>query len=80
LLTEHGIYYREREEEIIKADWVKGEFKDLLILYFYTLSIAIYDAADEVITLFHRNMEIEVEMGCAEEKISIIPNGVEIED
>ncbi|MFC5604286.1 GT4 family glycosyltransferase PelF [Sporosarcina koreensis] len=78
LLTEHGIYSREREEEIIKADWVKGEFKDLWIRYFYNLSSAIYDAADEVITLFHRNMEIEVEMGCAEEKISIIPNGVEV--
>lgn len=80
LLTEHGIYSREREEEIIKADWVKGEFKDLWIRYFYTLSSAIYDAADKVITLFHRNLEIEVEMGCAEEKISIIPNGVEVGD
>ena len=80
LLTEHGIYSREREEEIIKADWVKGEFKDLWIRYFYTLSSAIYNGADEVITLFHRNKEIEVELGCAEEKISIIPNGVEIGD
>ena len=78
LLTEHGIYSREREEEIIQADWVKGEFKDLWIRYFYTLSSAIYDAADKVITLFHRNKEIEVEMGCPEDKISIIPNGVEV--
>lgn len=80
LLTEHGIYSREREEEIIKADWVKGEFKDLWIRYFYTLSSAIYNAADEVVTLFHRNKEIEVEMGCPEEKISIIPNGVQVGD
>ncbi|MCG3088000.1 GT4 family glycosyltransferase PelF [Sporosarcina cyprini] len=79
ILTEHGIYSREREEEIIKADWVKGEFKDLWIRYFYTLSGAIYEAADEVITLFHRNKEIEVELGCPDEKVSIIPNGVEIE-
>ncbi|WP_432357135.1 GT4 family glycosyltransferase PelF [Sporosarcina sp. UB5] len=78
LLTEHGIYSREREEEIIKADWVKGEFKELWIRYFYTLSSAIYAAADEVITLFHRNKEIEVEMGCPEEKIRIIPNGVDV--
>ena len=80
LLTEHGIYSREREEEIIKAEWVKGEFKDLWIRYFYTLSSAIYDTADEVVTLFHRNKEIEIEMGCAEEKISIIPNGVEVDE
>lgn len=78
LLTEHGIYSREREEEIIKADWVKGYFKDLWIRYFYTLSNAIYESADEVITLFNRNKEIEVELGCEEGKIRIISNGVEI--
>lgn len=80
LLTEHGIYSREREEEIIKADWVKGYFKDIWINYFYTLSSAIYAAADQVITLFNRNKEIEIELGCPEEKIRIIPNGVDVSD
>jgi glycosyltransferase involved in cell wall biosynthesis len=80
LLTEHGIYSREREEEIIKADWVKGYFKDLWIEYFYNLSSCIYEAADQVITLFNRNKEIEVEVGCDEAKISIIPNGVNIDN
>ncbi|MDX1699132.1 MAG: GT4 family glycosyltransferase PelF [Melioribacteraceae bacterium] len=78
ILTEHGIYSREREEEIIKADWVKGYFKDLWIEYFYTLSGCIYDAADQVVTLFNRNKEIEVEIGCNESKIDIISNGVDI--
>ena len=80
LLTEHGIYSREREEEIIKASWVKGYFKDLWINYFYTLSSSIYTLADEVITLFGRNKEIEIELGCPEEKITIIPNGIDIQD
>ena len=80
LLTEHGIYTREREEEIIKANWVKGYFKDLWINYFYSLSRSIYELADEVITLFGRNKEIQIELGCAEEKIKIIPNGIDIED
>ncbi|MFD2670723.1 GT4 family glycosyltransferase PelF [Marinicrinis sediminis] len=78
LLTEHGIYSREREEEIIKADWVKGYFKDLWIQYFYSLSGCAYQLTDEVITLFHRNKEIEVELGCEEDKIKIIPNGVNV--
>ena len=78
VLTEHGIYSREREEEIIKADWVKGYFKDLWINYFYTLSNSIYESSNTVITLFERNKEIEVELGCAEEKILIIPNGVDV--
>jgi polysaccharide biosynthesis protein PelF len=80
ILTEHGIYSREREEEIIKADWVIGYFKDLWINYFYTLSSAIYDLSDEVITLFNKNKEIEVDLGCPPDKIRIIPNGIEVND
>ncbi|MEW4372296.1 GT4 family glycosyltransferase PelF [Paenibacillus kandeliae] len=80
LLTEHGIYSREREEEIIKADWVDGYFKDIWIRYFYTLSTCAYQYADEVITLFGRNREIQIELGCDEEKISIVPNGVTSSD
>lgn len=78
LLTEHGIYSREREEEIIKADWVKGYFKDLWIEYFYRLSGCAYAYADKVVTLFGRNREIEIELGCRPDKIAIIPNGVDV--
>lgn len=80
ILTEHGIYTREREEEIIKADWIKGYFKDIWIDYFNNLSNCAYFYTDEVISLFERNREIQVELGCPEEKISIIPNGVEVSD
>ncbi|MFC4596610.1 GT4 family glycosyltransferase PelF [Cohnella hongkongensis] len=79
LLTEHGIYSREREEEIIKADWVKGYFKDLWIQYFYRLSGSAYEHADQVTTLFNRNREIEIELGCDANKIQVIPNGVQVE-
>lgn len=80
LLTEHGIYSREREEEIIKADWVKGYFKDLWIEYFYRLSSCAYESADQVVTLFGRNKEIQTELGCDSSKITIIPNGVNVND
>ena len=78
ILTEHGIYSREREEEIIKADWIKGYFKDLWIEYFYTLSRSVYESADQVVTLFNRNKEIQMEIGCDDSKIAIIPNGIDI--
>ena len=80
LLTEHGIYSREREEEIIRAEWIKPQFKNLWIRYFCTLSMSIYEAADEVIELFDGNKELAIEMGCPEEKIRVIPNGVNIAD
>jgi polysaccharide biosynthesis protein PelF len=80
ILTEHGIYTREREEEIIKADWISGYFKDLWIQYFYSLSECAYTSSDQVISLFNKNKEIQVEIGCQQEKIKIIPNGVNTGD
>ncbi|MFD2043806.1 GT4 family glycosyltransferase PelF [Ornithinibacillus salinisoli] len=80
VLTEHGIYTREREEEIIKADWIHGSFKDFWIQYFYSLSNCAYSYSDEVISLFTKNKEIQIEIGCEEERISIIPNGVDAMD
>lgn len=76
ILTEHGIYTREREEEIIKADWIKGGFKDLWIEYFYGLSRCAYDNADKVISLFQSNRAIQVDLGCNAHKTEVIPNGI----
>jgi glycosyltransferase involved in cell wall biosynthesis len=80
ILTEHGIYTREREEEIIKADWIKGYFKNIWINYFYNLSNGSYDYANEVTSLFNKNREIQIEIGCPEEKASVIPNGINLVD
>ena len=78
ILTEHGIYTREREEEIIKSDWVVSTFKNIWIEHFYSLSKCAYDHADKVVTLFDRNKKIQIELGCNERKIEVIPNGIEI--
>ncbi|MBS4196424.1 GT4 family glycosyltransferase PelF [Lederbergia citri] len=79
IVTEHGIYTREREEEIIKSDGIKGMMKGLWIKHFHSLSKGAYASADQVITLFNKNKEIQIEIGCPEEKIRIIPNGVKLE-
>lgn len=79
ILSEHGIYTREREEEIIKADWVKSYYKDLWIKYFYSFSNCAYAAADVVTTLFEKNKHLQMEVGCPEEKLMIIPNGVKLD-
>jgi len=78
ILTEHGIYTREREEEIIKSKWIKSYFKDMWIQFFYSLSICSYNSATEVITLFNKNKTIEIELGCDAKKIKIIPNGINV--
>jgi len=79
ILTEHGIYSREREEEIIKSNWTKGYFKDMWIKFFYNICGGVYKSADKVLTLFEKNRDIEIELGCPKEKISIVPNGIDLD-
>lgn len=79
LLTEHGIYTREREEEIIRAKWVARTFKPHWINFFYMLSDLIYTRAFRVTSLFTRAMYTQIEMGCAPEKCRVIENGISYE-
>ena len=46
IVSEHGIYTREREEELIKAEWLAAEFKNLWIEQFRKMSYAAYRRAD----------------------------------
>lgn len=78
VLTEHGIYAREREEEIIKAKWVTGIYKRLWIDFFYFISVAAYKEADKIITLFERNRNIQLELGAPKERTQVISNGVDL--
>jgi glycosyltransferase involved in cell wall biosynthesis len=79
LLTEHGIYSREREEEIIKCSWAQGDFKSVWINYFYSLARLSYQTATHVFTMFEKNSEIQVLLGCDPQKVKIIPNGIHVE-
>ena len=79
LLTEHGIYSREREEEIIRAQWVAPEFKSRWISFFYMLSDSIYSRAQIITSLFGRARDAQIEMGCSPERCRVIANGVHYE-
>ena len=76
LISEHGIYTREREEELIKADWVKGVYKNIWIEQFKKMSLLAYEKADIVTCLYDRARELQIELGCPEEKIRVTPNGI----
>ena len=76
LLTEHGIYSREREEEIIRAKWVVPSFKKRWIQFFYMLSDVIYSRAFRVTSLFSHAMHIQTVLGCDPEKCRVIKNGI----
>ncbi|MFZ5944797.1 MAG: GT4 family glycosyltransferase PelF [Bacillota bacterium] len=78
ILTEHGIYAREREEDILKASWVTGVYKKLWIKLFYYISEAAYQQADKIIALFEQNRIIQIQLGVEESKTKVIPNGVNL--
>ena len=78
LVTEHGIYTREREEEILKADWVPGYFKPTWIGYFRALSQAAYRQAGTIVSLFQGARELQIGLGAPEAKCRVIPNGIDI--
>lgn len=79
IVTEHGIYTREREEEILRARWVVPQFRQQWINMFYMLSHCAYDHADSVTALFQRYSNIQVELGCEQSKCKVIGNGIRIE-
>lgn len=92
LLTEHGIYAKERRIEINRAEWISdwesGEvvaeraapyFKRFWRRHFDMLSRISYDHADEIFTLFSGNREAQIRDGADPRKIRIIPNGVAVD-
>lgn len=76
IITEHGIYTREREEEIIRAKWVVPAFKRFWVRFFYMLSNAAYEKATAITSLFDKAMEMQIEMGCEPAKCRYITNGI----
>ena len=76
LISEHGIYTREREEELIKASWVKGVYKNIWIEQFKKTSLLAYEKADMVTCLYDHARELQIELGCPAEKIRVTPNGI----
>ena len=77
IISEHGIYTREREEELIKAEWVQRLYKKIWIQQFKKMSQLAYDQADLVTSLYQHARELQVELGCAKEKTVITPNGID---
>jgi len=94
LLTEHGLYHKEREIEIRKASFVRGYQRDMWIRLYNRLASLCYRNADLCTSLFEENrrkqIEIEVStravgaggvrrgLGAAEEKTIVIPNGIDV--
>ncbi len=78
LLTEHGLYHKEREMEIKRASFVRGYQRDMWIGIYNELSRMCYMSADRIISLFEYNRRRQLELGADEDKAMVIPNGIDI--
>lgn len=79
VLTEHGIYTREREEELLRAKWVVPSFRKQWIGLFYNFSACAYQYADKITSLFEGAKIMQESLGCQKEKQQVIANGVHFE-
>lgn len=80
LISEHGIYTREREEEILKATWVSGIYKNIWIEQFKKMSRLAYDKADIVTALYGHARKLQIELGCPARKTRLTPNGIVVKN
>lgn len=89
IVTEHGIYTRERAIEIAQAQWIhvkeaqdfkirrtQGFFKQWWTNMFRMMSRVCYAEADRVITITQVNQPYQLEDGADPARMSVIPNGI----
>lgn len=78
IVTEHGIYHREREIEIIKSTSVPDVYKKPWIEIFKLISETAYAECDALTTLFEKNQIFQFELGADFKKMRVIPNGIDV--
>lgn len=79
LLTEHGIYANEREDEIMAAKSIREGLKPLWVRFFHNLCNITYEYVDTMVTLFEGNKLLAVKGHADPGKIEIVPNGIDTE-
>jgi glycosyltransferase involved in cell wall biosynthesis len=92
LLTEHGIYTRERKIDMLSADWVKFQksallkqpeefnyIKKMWVEFFMQIGMLSYHKAQRIYSLFPGARDIQVRFGADETKTEVIPNGVDVD-
>ncbi len=93
ILSEHGIYTKERKIDLAQADWIEdvhetfsgnldedvSYMRRLWIRFFEGIGRVIYDASDTIIALYEGNRQRQIADGAPAERTSSIPNGINIE-
>ncbi len=91
LLTEHGLYARERDMELARAAWIRdpddptagmpapSPLRRLWSRFFLMLSRVAYHQAKKIITLSEVNRVKQLHDGADPAKVLVVPNGVDLD-
>jgi polysaccharide biosynthesis protein PelF len=93
LVTEHGIYLRERITDICKSSWIPerqkllpqlhdplSPLRRLWIGFFDVLGRVCYLKSSAIVSLFEKNAVAQRHFGADPARITIIPNGIRTEE
>ncbi|MGN6701347.1 MAG: GT4 family glycosyltransferase PelF, partial [Burkholderiaceae bacterium] len=91
LLSEHGIYTKERKIDLFQSEWISDNrgvfekdasqlsyFRDLWIRFFEALGRMCYQTADEIVALYEANRLRQVHDGAPAARTRNVPNGIDL--
>lgn len=91
ILSEHGIYVKERKIDLYQADWLKDNrsvferdpsqvsyFRQLWIRFFEHLGYLTYQTADHIVALYEANRQRQLADGAPPERTRNIANGINV--
>lgn len=92
LISEHGIYTKERQIDLFQSKWIHDNrtlldrdpmnvsyFQDLWMRFFRTLGALAYDSADVITALYEGNQQRQLLDGALPERTRLVPNGIKVE-
>jgi glycosyltransferase involved in cell wall biosynthesis len=90
LLTEHGIYTKERRIDLLsgtlfqnsKVDLLKQSYEDdyikqMWIRFFEGIGLFCYNRANPILSLYKGAQKMQIAYGAKEERCQVVPNGVD---
>jgi glycosyltransferase involved in cell wall biosynthesis len=91
ILSEHGIYTKERKIDLFQSEWIKdnrdpfdrdpaeiGYLRQLWIRFFESLGRMCYAASDDIVSLYEANRLRQLSDGAPAARTRCVPNGVDL--
>ena len=94
ILSEHGIYTKERKIDLAQAGWVAenpdeelsgsldpsaGYIRTLWIRFFERIGMLVYQSANPVVSLYEGNRRRQIKDGAEAQRTRVIPNGIDLQ-